>query len=129
MATPGERAYVRLQEAKKLVAEQVRSFDFADGPGGRDIEGEHACFVQGEVLGITDPDEHPVFRDCPRYVIHVTRKVSGGKERTGGATVMYPPINGTPTWSGSVMDGVERLTTLGKVDRIIAERVREFQAR
>jgi len=128
MATPGERAYVRLQNAKLLVGKQVRSFDFADRPGGRDIEGERACFVQGQVLGITDPDEHPTFRGCARYIIHVTRKVSGGEERDGGASIMYPPINGTPTWMGSVTDGVEHIN-FEKADRIIAERVREFQAK
>ncbi len=85
-----------------VVGTKVRSFDFALGPDGRALTGERACYIEGVVTGFER------LEGCDRYEIKVTRDVFGGKEdsRRVGATI-YPPVNGTPTWSGRVMDGVE----------------------
>jgi len=84
------------------IGTKVRSFDFADGPEGRSLAGEHACYVEGVVTGFER------LEGCDRYEIKVTRDIFGGKEesRRVGATI-YPPVNGTPTWTGRVTDGVE----------------------
>lgn len=81
-----------------VVGTKVRSFDFAD----RSLEGERACYVEGVVTGFERME------GCDRYEIKVTLDVFGGKEesRRLGATI-YPPVNGTPTWTGRVTDGVE----------------------
>jgi len=84
------------------VGDRVRSFDFADGPDGRSLSGERACYVEGRV-------EELVTRDgCPRYRILVDRDVFGGEEsdrRVG--RVIYPPVNGTLKSFGGVTDFVE----------------------
>ena len=90
------------------VGDRVRSFDF----DGRDIEGEAACYIEGTVESITDPKIHPHFRDCARYAIRVTRRIFAGENRDGeGSNVgecVYPPLNGTQSWLGRTMAGVER---------------------
>ena len=82
------------------VGNVVRSFDF---PYRRDLHGEHACYMEGEV---TDIVEHPHFGyKC--YEIQVTRTVFGGKEYNDGPLTIYPPVNGTYKALGGVTDGVE----------------------
>ena len=77
---------------------QVRSFDFHYM---RDLEGPRACYMEGQVMG------HTTIEGCERYIIAVKRCVAGGKERDNFPEVIYPPVNGTPTWTGRVTDGVE----------------------
>lgn len=85
------------------VGSVVRSFDFAAGKYGRDLEGERACYVEGVVEEIGE-----VIEGCPRYKIRVTRDVFGGEEKpTRVGTYVFPPINGTPTMLGRVMESVE----------------------
>jgi len=85
------------------IGTRVRSFDFAQDDGfGRDLEGDRACYVEGEVVGF----EH--IEGCKRYRILVDRDVFSGKEedrRLG--RLVTPPINGTPTWSDQVTNYVE----------------------
>jgi len=94
------------------VGNKVRSFDFATtikGEAyGRDLEGDRASYVEGEVIGF----EHKAM--CSRYVIRVERRVFGGEEVTQVVAnahaeehVVYPPVNGTPRTLGGVTDGVE----------------------
>ena len=91
------------------IGSRVRSFDFAgnltDGTRtGRDLEGERACFVEGEVVAFDHQE------GCKRYRILVDYDVFGGEEssrRVG--TLVYPPVNGTPSFLGGVTDFVEEL--------------------
>ena len=90
---------------KIVIGTRVRSFDFT-GPGeyGRDLEGERACYVEGEVVAF----DH--LQGCPRYRILVDRDVFGGKEEeTRLGDLVYPPINGTPTWGGNITNYVEAI--------------------
>ena len=81
------------------IGSRVRSFDFA---AGRDLTGERACYVEGEVIGFEE------IEDCQRYRILVDRDVFGGKEdgrRVG--RIVTPPVNGTPIWTGQTTNYVE----------------------
>ncbi len=80
------------------IGNRVRSFDF---PYMRDLVGNRSCYMEGVVTGIEK------IRGCDRYVIEVTRCVSGGKEHSDHPSVIIPPVNGTPTTMGRVTDGVE----------------------
>ena len=85
------------------VGDKVRSFDFQS----KDLTGERACFVEGTV------ENCPVLEGCHRYAIRVETSVFGGKEdkrRVG--SVVYPPINGTPSLFGGVTDFVEPIYTI-----------------
>tara|TARA_R110001583_G_scaffold52809_3_gene163579 strand:+ start:118 stop:459 length:342 start_codon:yes stop_codon:yes gene_type:complete len=101
------------------VGDRVRSFDFAktwnfpdpndtsDNPEsthktGRDITGERACYVEGEIIGFDD------LGGCKRYRIMVNRDVFQGEDsdRRVGQTVS-PPVNGTRVMMGGVTDFVE----------------------
>lgn len=80
------------------IGDTVRSFDF----DGRELEGSGACYVEGKLVGIDS-----THFDCPRYVIHVKKRIFDGKRIEGdGNEFVYPPVNGTPTWLGGVCDGV-----------------------
>jgi len=85
------------------VGNRVRSFDFAGDDGyGRDLIGDRACYVEGDVVGF----DH--IEGCKRYRILVDRDVFGGKDedrRIG--RIVTPPINGTPTWAGNTTNFVE----------------------
>ena len=85
------------------VGSKVRSFDFARGDGGRELEGERACYVEGIVEGFKEVE------GCERYIVRVDRKVFGGEEEDilGRFPYVYPPVNGTPKLFGGVCDGVE----------------------
>ena len=84
------------------VGSKVRSFDFARGDRGRQLEGERACYIEGVVEGFKD------LEGCERYVIRVDRKVWAGEEVDNPYRGhVYPPVNGTPTSLGGVCDGVE----------------------
>jgi hypothetical protein len=83
------------------VGSKVRSFDFSDGPGGRSLSGERACYAEGEVVGFED------HQGCERYVVAVERYVFGGEPREAWPAKIYPPVNGTPKLFGGVCDGVE----------------------
>ena len=86
------------------VGDRVRSFDFSTSPGGRDLEGERACYVEGRVEELVEVE------GCLRYRILVDRDVFGGKEEsTRVGRYMHPPVNGTPRLIGgaSVTNFVE----------------------
>ena len=84
------------------VGNRVRSFDFSDRPGGRDVTGERACYIEGTVVGFES------LEGCERYVIHVKRDGFRGEEKTHRVgSKRYPPVNGTPTLFGDVTDCVE----------------------
>ena len=91
------------------VGDRVRSFDFATSPGGRDLEGDRACYVEGVVEDLVRID------GCLRYKILVERDVFGGKEEsTRVGRYMHPPVNGTPRLIGgaSVTNFVELLSNV-----------------
>ena len=94
------------------IGDTVRSHDFPDRLLEAADPSRPACYVEGVVEAITDPQTHPRFTDCPRYVIRATARVFAGKilprERWGG-DCFYPPVNGTPTWLGRVTNGVEKV--------------------
>ena len=74
-----------------VIGTRVRSFDFHTADGGRDLEGDRACYVEGEVVGFD------FARGYECYRILVDRDVFGGKDedrRCG--TLACPPVNGTP---------------------------------
>lgn len=90
------------------VGDRVRSFDFSTAPGGRDLDGDRACFVEGRVESLVTVE------GCLRYRILVERDVFGGEDSTTrvGTRVgryMHPPVNGTPRLIGgaSVTNFVE----------------------
>ena len=77
------------------VGDFVRSFDFVIGKFGKDLEGDRASFVEGQVVDFTP------MGGCQRYAILVTKDVFGGEEQTNRVgTTVYPPVNGTPTLMG-----------------------------
>lgn len=104
MATAGERHYVNLKNAKALIGTVVRSHDFPDGKRDR------WYYVEGEVIGVTNPDEHHIFNDCARYIIAVHKRVVRGSEVEvhNANRIVYPPINGTPRIFGEC-NGVESI--------------------
>jgi len=86
------------------VGDRVRSFDFSTSPGGRDLDGDRACYVEGRVVELVEVE------GCLRYRILVERDVFGGKEEsTRVGRYMHPPVNGTPRLIGgaSVTNFVE----------------------
>lgn len=81
-----------------LIGDRVRSFDFHYE---RSLDGPRSCYMEGQITGLE------MIRGCWRYKIEVRRCVVGGKEGTDFPTVIYPPVNGTPTTMGRVTDCVE----------------------
>lgn len=92
------------------VGDYVVSYHFPDRP--KELTGEHACYVIGEVAAILEPGDvgnpHP---SCNAYELHVSLEVWKGKtERPSeGNEVVYPPVNGTKRLLGGVCDGVHKL--------------------
>jgi len=84
------------------IGDRVRSFDFSTAPGGRDLDGDRACYVEGKVVGFD------FVEGCKRYRILVDRDVFGGKDedRRQGALVT-PPVNGTRKSFGGTTNFVE----------------------
>ena len=79
------------------IGSKVRSFDFHS----RDITGEDACYVEGEVVAIR------YHEGCDRYVVLIEKQVFAGKEEdTHVGTLTHPPVNGIPKMFGGVTDGV-----------------------
>ena len=79
------------------VGSRVRSFD----SHSRDLTGEDACYIEGEVVGFEFVD------GCERYVIKIDRVVWEGKELFDEIGQMVrPPLNGTGRMSGGCTDGV-----------------------
>ena len=73
------------------VGDRIRSFDFANAPGGRDLEGPRACYVEGLVA------EFVTGEGTLRYRVLVDREVFGGKECTVRVDrYAHPPVNGLP---------------------------------
>lgn len=90
----------------------VRSFDFSREDRGRDLTGKHACFVEGVLCSIVPVGEDFAgfqVRDCPRFAIRVTHRVFSGEVQTGEDREewVFPPVNGTKSWLGGVMNCVE----------------------
>ena len=87
---------------ESTIGTQVRSFDFHHM---RDLDGPRSCYMEGTVTGFEE------VRGCMRYVIEVDRCIGQGKELPAQEypPTIYPPVNGTPTWSGRVTDGVEAI--------------------
>ena len=101
--------------------DRVRSFDFPSyypklGVDGLDLDGERACYVEGEIVGFIGLDfdldvDGTTFgptQDCERYVIRVTRIVRRGETvEQPGRDFICPPINGTPGSLGGTTFGVQ----------------------
>jgi hypothetical protein len=86
------------------VGSKVRSYD-SQYPERQQVTGEFANYVEGTVTGTRE------IEGCTRYEILVERDLHRGVEVTGkhsrcGAAV-YPPVNGTRTLFGEVLNGVE----------------------
>ena len=78
---------------------KVRSFDFHS----RDLTGEDACYIEGEVLAIGKSVD-----GCERYSIKIDRMVWCGEETFDQiGHIVRPPVNGTEKLFGGVTDGVE----------------------
>ena len=132
--------------------DRVRSFDFPSyfptaGVSGLDLDGERACYVEGVVEEITHPNDEPLvllidgeersiyYGDCCRYAIRVTRVVRQGVDidlsSQGVPRWVFPPVNGTATWTRDATFGVEKMgDTLGTdvLDAIAEEGVRYRKA-
>jgi len=79
----------------------VRSFDFDEH---RNLTGRWASFIEGKVLGF---EEH---EGCMRVRILVSRDVKRGKERDNRVgREVFPPVNGTETWTGDKTSYIEIL--------------------
>lgn len=93
------------------VGTRVRSFDFplmtSEGLAlGLELEGERSCYMEGVVQAIGEDD----LEGCRRYRILVDKIVRSGAPSPvnaveGQAPLIYPPLNGTPTF-GSKCFGV-----------------------
>lgn len=91
----------------------VRSFD-QYGPVSdevaADLTGEDACYIVGVVEGIREPGSglRPShLDDCSRYEIRVVSRIVRGTPSPIGSSHVYPPLNGTASLMGNVMDGVK----------------------
>lgn len=85
------------------VGDTVRSFDFYS----RDIEGNQACYVQGEVEEIGRGFFPGQSCDC--YKIKCTKKVFAGEVQEKREEYYFAPVNGTPKMIGKNCDGVVKL--------------------
>lgn len=93
------------------VGTRVRSFDFPlmtrEGLAlGLELEGERAAYMEGVVEAIGEDD----IEGCHRYRILVDKIIVSGMEQPvvvgeGQRPLIYPPLNGTPTY-GSKCFGV-----------------------
>lgn len=76
------------------VGDVVRSFDFAMGEFGRELEGDRASYIEGVVIAIGDSPACAA--NCPHYHIEVGREVSGGLENFHRGNllgeIVYPPL-------------------------------------
>lgn len=84
------------------IGDTVRSYDFPDS----DLTS--GCYVEGVVESIE------WYEGCERYKIRVTARFWEGKREGITADPMYiyhiyPPVNGTPTLTGRVTNGVIKL--------------------
>lgn len=86
-----------IEKAGPFVGDRVRSFDF----DCRDLEGERACYMEGQVVGLEQ------IEGCWRYKIEVRKSIFRGMDMTDFPSVIYPPVNGTPRLFGDVCNGVE----------------------
>jgi hypothetical protein len=92
------------------VGDIVRSFDFADinretgERYGRDLTGDRAAYIVGVVEEIADFAGF----GYNQYKIRVVSQISGGSAYLG-QDYYYPPVNGTPTFGGRILDGVEKV--------------------
>lgn len=87
------------------IGDRVRSYDFGeDSPN---------TYMEGTVVGVQQWD------DCLRYQIRVDTVVFCGQAETPSVEYVYPPVNGTPSWGGMIMQNVVRLDAVPLV--LIAE--------
>ncbi len=85
--------------------DKVKSYDF---PENLEFDPDRAerNYVVGTVTDIVEK------HDCEHYKILVEyRVVSGEREETptGQLLFVYPPVNGTPTWTGKTTCGVVKV--------------------
>jgi len=83
------------------VGDTVRSFDF---------EFVDNCYIEGKVI-----DFHFI-EGCERCMIELDKKIFNGKDTTedylkqvNGDRLVYPPINGTPSWMGDVLNNIKKI--------------------
>ncbi len=83
------------------IGDTVRSFDF----DGRDLDGERACYIEGEVIAIV------FWEGCDRYKIKVSDRIFRGVNVSIGEDYgeVLPPVNGTPTSLGRICNGVVKM--------------------
>lgn len=67
------------------IGDKVISFDF---------EGNEKCYAEGEVTGYAN------IEGCNRYQIKVSKRVWDEREVEIRDSLIYPPINGTPSFLG-----------------------------
>lgn len=96
------------------VGAKVRSLDFPDNPGlrGDYVEGTVVAILKvGEVFAFEDSQGRllkPQFHDCDRYAIRVSVKAREGvRTEIEETRFVFPPLNGTRSWTGQTMNGVE----------------------
>jgi hypothetical protein len=77
------------------IGDKVRSFDFAMGDYGRDLEGESASYIEGVVIAIGDAPGCAT--NCPHFHIEVGREISGGLENFHRGQmlgeIVFPPAS------------------------------------
>ena len=76
-----------------LAGDFVRAFDF----DFEDLEGERACYFEGNVLEVGTFPEDGIYHET--YKIQVTGQVAAGKVRTEFPEIIYAAKNGTD-WTG-----------------------------
>ena len=84
------------------IGSRVRSFDFDHH---RDVTGEEAFYVEGEVVAIRE------WAGFERYVVLIERQIFAGVEEASHVgTLTHPPVNGLLNIAtGTKTDGVELL--------------------
>jgi len=85
----------RVPQTDLRIGDRVRSYDFS---------GVLDTFAEGVIETVV-----PEMEGCPRYQVRVTRRVMEGRLLENFESHVYPPVNGTPTWTGDVTNLVERL--------------------
>jgi hypothetical protein len=89
----------RFEQNTINVGDRVKSFDF---------EGNRDCYVIGRVESIGRFQEF--FNDCKRYKIKVESATFEGETKQAKTVrYVYPPVNGTLSWTGRAMNGVEKV--------------------
>ncbi len=90
------------------VGDRVRSWDQPDCRTGPHAHGIIGTVLAVSVRSVPMENGQEYTFDCPRYAIMVEKYFDeNGETLVDKQHIVYPPMNGTPTWMGNICNGVE----------------------